>query len=123
MYVWAGYKKLGETRGITVLDGRIITNKDPKDDHHPDCWPESLAVFTATEVCQEILKEAFKTGKHLCEIYGDTLKPVAKKIKSSDEQAAVIANLPSTMPSEGCYIIEKMREIHQLQILMIFQMI
>ena len=41
-------KKLGKCRTVTVVDGRIVGNKHPEDDHHKACTPvptESIDVL------------------------------------------------------------------------------
>ena len=39
VYLCASCRRLGKNRGITLVNGRIVVNKHPEDDHHPECQP------------------------------------------------------------------------------------
>ena len=59
-FVCSSCKKLGKTRQISVVDGRIIGIKHPEDDHHPDCKPVNRELIAVMDIDRTMRSEVRK---------------------------------------------------------------
>jgi len=87
-------RELGKDRYITVVDGVVKGRKDPEVDHHEHCEPFPESVVRAQQLDREMRANVRATGKRSREAFSEMMQSVAKKCKTSDEQADVVANLP-----------------------------
>ena len=88
-------RELGKERSITVVDGAVKGRKDPEVDHHADCEPFPESVVQAQQLDREMRADVRSTGKRSREAFSEMMESVAKKCRTSNEQAEVVANLPS----------------------------
>ena len=88
-------RELGKYRSVRVTDEKIVGRKNPEDDHHDDCQPLPESAIMAASVDRDMRSEVRSHGKRPREAYNEMLVNVAKKFKSSEEQGAVVAELPS----------------------------
>lgn len=94
-YVCLSCKRLGKSRSVTVVNGRVVASKDPEDDHHASCEPIEQSEIDALEIDREMRHSVRETGKRPREAFSDAVSSIAKKFKSSEEQEAVIVKFPS----------------------------
>lgn len=88
-------KRLGKSRVVTVVDGHIVGNKHPGDEHHPDCVPVSKESVDVTQLDREMRADVRKTGKRPRQAYTEAVCEISKRFKSSDEQETIISAFPS----------------------------
>ena len=88
-------RELGKQRCITVVDGELTSRKNPDEGHHEDCVPIEQSVVHAQQLDREMRADVRTSGKRSREAFSSMMSSVAKRFKSSDEQAEVISNLPS----------------------------
>ena len=73
----------------------MVGRKDTEIDHHADCEPLPESSILALEVDRELRNDVRSHGKRPREAYNDMLASVAKRFKSSEQQAGVVAELPA----------------------------
>jgi len=88
-------RELGKQRCITVVDGVLTSQKSPDEGHHDKCVPLPESVVRAQQLDREMRAEVRNSGKRSRDAFSAMMSNVAKRFKSSSEQAEVIANLPS----------------------------
>jgi MULE transposase domain len=69
--------------------------KDPEEDHHVDCRPVAEATIDVTEMDRAMRSDVHTTGKRPRDAYSDTVLSIAKRFKSTEEQAVVIEKFPT----------------------------
>jgi len=88
-------RELGKSRYVTIVDGVVKARKNVDDDHHADCQPLPEGVDAAQQVDREMRADVRNSGKRPRDAFTSMMSSVAKKFKSSEEQAAVVAHLPA----------------------------
>lgn len=94
-FVCLSCKKLGKYRSVTVREGRIVCKKHPEDDHHEQCEPVPQSEIDALEMDRDMRHSVRDTGKRPRDAFNDTVTSIAKRFKSSEEQADVIVRFPA----------------------------
>ena len=104
-------RELGKERYITVVDGAVKGRKDPEVDHHADCEPFPDSVVQAQQLDREMRADVRSTGKRSRKAFSEMMESVAKKCRTSDEQAEVVANLPSYSEVSGSHELSCARDV------------
>lgn len=94
-FACASCKLLGQSRTVTVLNGRIVGQKHPEEDHHVSCQPVSKESIDILEIDRGMRSDVRVTGKRPREAYVDAVTSITKKFKSTAEQGAIIQDFPN----------------------------
>jgi hypothetical protein len=94
-FACASCKKIGKTRTVTVVEGRIVGNKNPEDDHHEDCRPSSRESIDVIDIDRNMRADVRRTGKRPREAYAAAVAAIPKRFKTSAEQTAVVSLFPA----------------------------
>jgi hypothetical protein len=94
LFACASCKKLGKSRTVTVVKGRIIGNKNPEDDHHEACRPIAREAIDV-DIDRTVRAEVRRTGKRPREAYAAAVATIPKRFKTSAEQTAVVSLFPT----------------------------
>jgi hypothetical protein len=88
--------------------------KNPEDGHHPKCQPQPEAAVRAKQIDLELRSYVRMTGKKPRDAYAQMLSSIARQYKSPEQQAAIIAHLPSLNKIRG-QLTRHRRAHHSLQ--------
>ena len=94
-YVCLSCKKLGKSRTVTVVDGRVVGKKHPEDDHHEGCEPVTQSEIDAMDIDREMRHSVRETGKRPRDAFSNAVGSIAKKFKTSEEQEAIAMRFPA----------------------------
>ena len=94
-FICFGCQKLGKSRSITLLNGRIVGRKHPEDGHHEKCKPFPQCEIDALNINRDMRHSVRKRGKRPFDAFSDAVNSISKKLKTSEEQEAVVVRFPS----------------------------
>jgi len=80
-YVCCGCKKLGRSRTVTVVDGRVVGTKHPEDGHHDNCEPVRQSEIDVLDIDRQMRQSVHETGKRPFDAYGEAMSSIAKITK------------------------------------------
>lgn len=101
LFACASCKKLGKSRTVTVVEGRIVGNKNPEDDHHEACRPVPRESIDVLEIDRNMRSEVRRSGKRPREAYAAAVATIPKRFKTSAEQTAVVSLFPAFSEIRG----------------------
>jgi len=88
-------KKLGRSRTVTVVDGRVVGTKHPEDGHHDNCEPVRQSEIDVLDIDRQMRHSVHETGKRPRDAYGEAMSSIAKKYKTSADQQEIVVQFPS----------------------------
>ena len=109
-FLHAHHAKLGKSRIVTVVEGRIVDNKNSEDGHHDDCRPVARESIDVTEIDRCMRTDVRQTGKRPREAYAAAVGTIPKQFKTSAEQTAVVSPFPAFNEIRGSLYCHRSRQ-------------